>query len=192
MKAKLKKNNVFSGENAVRDFLNPDNNPYVPLVELPERLNPFSRDKVRIFAKLMNMVPLMNVKSLPALNMLLEAKEKGRLDGVHSLIENSSGNTVFSLATIARLFGIEHTKAIVSHEVTWGKLQFLQLLGTEIMVNEEPICPDPSDKTSGIYKAKKIGRRKVGTTPDSTITKRILAPMRNGRVLRSGNRPKER
>ena len=130
MEVELKQNNVFSGENAVRDFLNPDNNPYIPLVELPERLNPFSKDKVRIFAKLMNMVPLMNVKSLPALNMLLEAKDTGKLDGVHSLIENSSGNTVFSLATIARLFGIEHTKAIVSHEVTWGKLQFLQLLGT--------------------------------------------------------------
>ena len=165
MEIKLKKNNVFSGANAVGDFLNPDSNPYIPLVELPERLNPFTKDRVRIFAKLMNMVPLMNVKSLPALNMLLEAKEAGRLDGVHSLIENSSGNTVFSLATIARLFGIEHTKAIVSHEVTWGKLQLLQLLGTEIMVNEEPICPDPSDKTSGIHKAKKIGKRKGWYNP---------------------------
>jgi len=165
MEAKLKRNNVFSGTNAIRDFLNPDNNPYIPLVELPEHLNPFTQDKVRIYAKLMNMLPLGNVKSLPALNMLLEAEVSGKLDGVHSLIENSSGNTVFSLATIARLFGIEHTKAIVSHEVTWGKLQLLQLLGTKIMVNEEPICPDPSDKMSGIHKAKKIGKRKGWYNP---------------------------
>jgi cysteine synthase/rhodanese-related sulfurtransferase len=159
------KNNVFSGAHAVKDFLNPDKNPYIPLVELPESLNPFAKDGVRIFAKLMNMVPLMNVKSLPALNMLFEAGESEALKGVHTLIENSSGNTVFSLATIARLFGIERTRAIVSHEVTWGKLQLLQLFGTEIVVNKEPICPDPGDKTSGIYKAKQIGKRKGWFNP---------------------------
>ncbi len=159
------KNNVFSGAHAVKDFLNPDKNPYIPLVELPASLNPFVRDGVRVFAKLMNMVPLMNVKSLPALNMLLEAEAGGKLKGVRTLIENSSGNTVFSLATIARLFGIERTKAIVSHEVTWGKLQLLQLFGTEITVNEEPICPDPGDKNSGIYKAKRIGARKGWFNP---------------------------
>lgn len=160
-----KTNNVFSGADAVKDFLNPDSNPYIPLVELPESLNPFAKDGVRIFAKLMQMVPLMNVKSLPALNMLLEAEADGKLKNVKSLIENSSGNTVFSLAMIARLFGIERTRAIVSHEVTWGKLQLLRLFGTEIMVNEEPICPDPGDKTSGIYKAKRIGGRKGWFNP---------------------------
>jgi cysteine synthase A len=49
---------------------------------------------------------------------------------------------------------IPRTKAVVSHEVTKGKLNLLRILGTEIIVNEEPICPDPSDPTSGIYKAK--------------------------------------
>ncbi|RMG05515.1 MAG: pyridoxal-phosphate dependent enzyme [Acidobacteria bacterium] len=151
--------NVFSGPNAVRDFLNPDNNPMIPLVELPDHCNPFRNDGVHIYAKLMNMLPLANIKSLPAFNMLLEAEESDRLKNVHTLIENSSGNTVFSLATIARLFGIEKTKAIVSHEVTWGKLQLLRLFGTQIFVNEEPICPDPSDKESGIYKARQQGKR---------------------------------
>jgi cysteine synthase/rhodanese-related sulfurtransferase len=157
--------NVFKGSNAVRDFLNPDNSPMIPLVELPDRCNPFQKDGVRIYAKLMNMLPLANVKSLPALNMLLEAEESGRLKKVHTLIENSSGNTVFSLATIARLFGIEKTKAIVSHEVTWGKLQLLRLFGTQILVNEEPICPDPSDKESGIYKARQKGKSKGWFNP---------------------------
>ena len=157
--------NVFEGKNAVRDFLNPSNNPMIPLVELPTQCNPFHKDGVQIFAKLMNMLPLANVKSLPALNMLLEAEESGRLKKVHTLIENSSGNTVFSLATIARLFGIEKTKAIVSHEVTWGKLQLLRLFGTQILVNEEPICPDPSDKESGIYKARQKGKSKGWFNP---------------------------
>ncbi len=147
--------NTFEGSHAVLDFLNPDNAPYTPLVEIPDHLNPYRKDGVRIFAKLMNMLPLANVKSLPAYNMLLDKKEKGQLDGVDTVIENSSGNTVFSLAVISRLMGISHTKAIVSHEVSRGKLNLLRFLGTEIIVNEEPICPDPSDKTSGIYKAKK-------------------------------------
>lgn len=157
--------NVFSGPEAVKDFLNPDHNPPLPLVEIPEHLNPFAKDGVRIFAKLMNFLPLANVKSLPAYNMLLEKEDAGGLGNINSLIENSSGNTVFSLAVIGRLFGIPKTKAIVSHEVTWGKLQLLRFFGTEIMVNEEPICPDPSDKESGIYKAKQIGETKGWFNP---------------------------
>ena len=146
--------NIFEGDNAILDFLNPDNTPYVPLVELPNNLNPFRDTGVRIFVKLMNMLPLMNVKSLPAYNMLLDKKDKGELTGIRTVIENSSGNTVFSLAVISRLMGIPQTKAVVSHEVSQGKLNILRFLGTEIIVNEEPICPDPSDPTSGICKAK--------------------------------------
>lgn len=151
---KQKALNVFKGETAVIDFLNPDNAPYTPLIEIPKHLNPYHEKGVRVFAKLMNALPLANVKSLPALNMLLEAKKKGVLDNVDTVIENSSGNTVLSLAVIARLFGIKKTKAVVSHEVSAGKLKLLRFLGTEIIVNEEPICPDPKDKNSGIYKSK--------------------------------------
>ena len=157
--------NVFSGPDAVKDFLNPDCNPPLPLVEIPKHLNLFAKDGVRVFAKLMNFLPLANVKSLPAYNMLLEKENGGGLDGITSLIENSSGNTVFSLAVIGRLFGIAKTKAIVSHEVSWGKLQMLRFFGTEVMVNEEPICPDPSDKESGIYKAKQIGEQEGWFNP---------------------------
>jgi len=146
--------NTFEGSNAVLDFLNPDNAPYTPLVEIPDHLNPYRKNGVRIFAKLMNMLPLSNVKSLPAYNMLLDRKNKGGLDGIDTVIENSSGNTVFSLAVIARLMGIPHTKAVCSHQVSLGKLNILRFLGTEVIVNEEPICPDPSDPTSGIYKSK--------------------------------------
>lgn len=146
--------NVFEGDTSVSDFLNPDNAPHTPLIEIPKHLNPFHDEGVRIFAKLMNTLPLANVKSLPALNMLVEAKDKGILENVDTVIENSSGNTVLSLAVIARLFGINKTKAVVSHEVSKGKLNLLRFLGTEIIVNEEPICPDPNDKTSGIYKSK--------------------------------------
>ncbi len=130
--------NVWSGPHAVRDFLDPDLGMPTPLVELPDNLNPFYKDGVRIFAKLMHFLPLANVKSLPAYNMLREKELQGKLAGVRSLVENSSGNTVFSLAVIGKIFGIPHTKAIVSHEVSRGKLPLLRLFGTEILVNEEP------------------------------------------------------
>jgi cysteine synthase/rhodanese-related sulfurtransferase len=157
--------NVFSGPSAIRDFLDPDRQPMLPLVELPDDLNPFAADGVRIYAKMMNMVPLANVKSLPALNMLRRRHESGELAGVTTLIENSSGNTVFSLGIIARIFGILRTKAIVSHEVSRGKLQLLRFFGVEISVNEEPICPDPSDVNSGIYLAKRAGTQKGWWNP---------------------------
>lgn len=143
--------NIFKGKNSIKKFLDPKNNPPLPLIEIPDHLNPFRKNGVRIFAKMMNFLPLGNIKSLPAYNMLLK---NSNLEKTKTIIENSSGNTVFSLAVIGRIFGISQTKAIVSNEVSPGKLKLLRILGTEIIVNQEPICPDPSDKTSGIYKAK--------------------------------------
>lgn len=154
------KNNVFLGKNSIIDFLNPKNHPMVPLVEIPKVLNPFYDDGVRIFVKLMNTLPLLNVKSLPAYNMLINAKNNGEFEEVNNLIENSSGNTVFSLAVIAKNLGISNTHAFVSYEVPKGKLDMLKLFGVKPIINKEPICPDPSDKKSGIYMAKKMGQKK--------------------------------
>lgn len=150
--------NVYSGATGLRDFLNPTVGVHTPLVELPPALNPYRADKVRVYAKLMSTLPLANVKSVPAWHMLARAKSSGKLRGVRKLVENSSGNTVFSLAVLGRLFGIGHTKAFVSHEVSSGKLQLLRFFGTEVEVGVEPICPDPSDITSGIYKAQREGQ----------------------------------
>jgi len=148
-------NTTFFGPSAVSDFLDPNNNPPTPLIELPGSLNPFLGDNVHIFAKRMDMLPLGNIKSLPALSML----KKQDLRSVTTLVENSSGNTVFSLAILGRVFGVPHTKALVSNEVSPGKLEMLRLFGAEVIVNEEPICPDPNDPTSGIHLAKRMGKQ---------------------------------
>ena len=57
--------NVYSGPHSMRDYFNPDCQPPLPLVELPDKLNPFRRDKVRIYAKMMTALPAQNVKALP-------------------------------------------------------------------------------------------------------------------------------
>lgn len=149
--------NVFKGPDALRDFLNPGKHPNLPLVELPQDLNPFANDNVRVFAKLMGMSPLGNVKAFPAFNMIREKFQTGDLEGVERLVENSSGNTVFSMALVAREFGVERTQAYVPSEISWNKLLMLLFFGIEPIINQEPQNPTESDPASGVYKAKADG-----------------------------------
>lgn len=147
-------NNVYSGKEGLYNYLNP-HNAITPLVELPPSLNTFYDDGVRVSLKMMSTTPLANVKSLPAWNMLEKASSLGSLDQIDTIIENSSGNTVYSLGILGKLFGIQNTQAVASHQISKGKLKLLQFFGIQPLINEEPICPDPSDPTSGIFKAKK-------------------------------------
>jgi cysteine synthase A len=125
------RSSVFEGPTAVRDFLDPGQNPPLPLVELPESLNPLRAEGVRVFGKLMYLLPLLNVKSLPAIHMLLEASRNGRLDGVKAIVENSSGNTAFALGVVAPQHGIPRVVAIVPWDIAPGKIDLLRLCGVE-------------------------------------------------------------
>lgn len=125
------RSSVFEGPTALRDFLDPERHPPLPLVELPASLNPLQADGVRVFGKLMYLLPLLNVKSLPAIHMLLDAREKGRLEEVEALIENSSGNTAFALGIVAALHGIRRVVAVVPWDIAPGKLDLLRLCGVE-------------------------------------------------------------
>lgn len=57
--------NIYKGQDALRKYFDPDFQPPLPLIELPEKLNPFSQDNVRIFAKMLTLLPAQNVKALP-------------------------------------------------------------------------------------------------------------------------------
>jgi cysteine synthase len=143
---------VFQGPSAIRDFLNPNNHPFLPLVELPDHLNPFRTERVRILAKLMYLLPLLSIKSLPALNMLLEAEAAGKLADVDTIVENSSGNTAFSLAVLAQCFGISRVTALVPWDIAPGKLDLLRLCGVEPRLQKEA-----AGSPSGIALARKAG-----------------------------------
>ncbi len=157
--------NVFKGRHAVRDFLDPGKHPYLPLVELPPEFNCFLADRVRIYAKLMTFTPLGNIKALAGFNMLREAYRRGELEGVKRAVENSSGNTVSSVALVARQFGVSTTRSFVPNEISWNKLLMLLFFNVEPIVNEEPAEPDASDPRSGVNKARKLGRRKGWINP---------------------------
>jgi len=151
--------NIFEGPEAIRDFLDPGKLPPLPLVELPASLNPYAGEGVRVFAKLMNLLPLANVKAVPAYNMIREKFRRGELEGVERLIENSSGNTVSSLAIVARHFGVDKTSSYVPAEISWNKVQMLRFYGINPIVNQEPENPTENDPTSGVSKARKDGER---------------------------------
>lgn len=146
--------NSFKGADALRDYLNPTNGEFSPLIELPESLNPFAKYNVHLHAKMLSALPLGNVKSLPAYAMLANRKP----DGKTKIIESSSGNTVASLGVLAPYFGFKEVNAFVSHETTRGKLKMLKLFGVKLIVNREPICPSEHDLTSGIHKARQKGQ----------------------------------
>jgi len=148
------KTSVFEGSTAITDFLDPGNHSPIPLVELPGEFNPLHAQGVRIFAKLMYLLPLLNIKSLPALNMLIEAKAAGKLKGVHTLIENSSGNTAFSLAVLAPLFGVPRTVAILPWDIAPAKLEILRVSGVEPRLKRD----DPAGP-SGIAEARAQGEQ---------------------------------
>jgi len=154
-------NNVFYGEKVLTDFLNPENH-LTPLVELPDKLNPFHDKKVHIFLKIQTFLPLTNIKSISAWGLL---HSYDNLGSYHTLVENSSGNTAFSLSVLGRAFGINRMKARVSNEVPKTKLQILQLFGVEPHINEEQICPNPKDPNSGIAKSRKEGEQEGWINP---------------------------
>jgi cysteine synthase len=157
--------NVFKGPDALRDYMNPGKHPNLPLVELPAEMNPFVGDNIRIFAKVMGMSPLGNVKAVPAFNMIREMFLKGELSGVERLVENSSGNTVFSMALAARQFGVDRTQSYVPSEISWNKLLMLLFFGIEPIVNVEPQNPAESDPATGVYKARVDGQAPDAINP---------------------------
>ncbi len=158
----MKKNNkgkkVYEGEDAIRSFLLPDNFGLTSIVELPSTLNPFTKDKVRIFVKLVHSAPLGNIKSLPSYMMLKNIKKEERCK-IKNLVEYSSGNTALSLTILSQYFGIPKMHAIITPDVPEHKKRLLQLVGTNLLISHGPACPDVFAEVGGVYEAKKFAKK---------------------------------
>ncbi|KAF2000906.1 cysteine synthase B [Amniculicola lignicola CBS 123094] len=135
--------NVFKGSDALAQFFDPDQNPPLPLVELPDALNPLRQDGVRIFAKMLTQLPAQNVKSLPALRMLRH--ESGASS--KRIVEASSGSTVLSLGMVARaLWNHEDVHAYVTNKKHPDSLKLLRFFGLNVnlyggLAQQEPYDP---------------------------------------------------
>ncbi|TID07190.1 Cysteine synthase [Colletotrichum higginsianum] len=137
-------NYVFSGRHSVADYFDPDKNPPLPLVEIPDRLNPFRKDGVRIYAKMLTCLPAQNVKSLPALKML-----RNRPDAHDKkIVEASSGSTVLSLGILARvLWGNEDVDAYVTNKKPPESLNMLRFFGIRPCLYGGLAQQEPTDPT---------------------------------------------
>ncbi len=153
-----KNKKIYEGEDAIRSFLLPSNFGLTSVVELPKSLNPYKKDKVRIFVKLVHSAPLGNIKSLPSYMMLKNIPEKERAK-IKNLVEYSSGNAALSLTILSQYFGIKNMNAIISTEVPEHKKKLLQLVGTNLLISHGPNCPDVFGEEGGIYEAKKLGKK---------------------------------
>lgn len=161
---------VFEGDSAIFDFLNPKSLGMTPLIELPESINRFKKDKVRIFIKLAQFVPLINIKSLSSWQMLSDISEKDIKSTKH-LVEYSSGNTVFSLTILSKHFGIPNMHAIITPDVPDHKKKLLKLVGAELLISDGPRSPDVSSQVGGVYEAKVLGERKGWLNMNQYINK---------------------
>jgi cysteine synthase A len=155
------KNNkkIYEGEEAIRSFIIPGNTGFTPIIELPSSINPYKKDKVRIFIKLVHLTPLGNIKSLPAY-MMLKNIPNGKLSKIKNLIEYSSGNTALSLTILSQYFGIPKMHAIITPDVPESKKRLLQLIGTNLLISHGNPYPEVFGKEGGICDAKIIGKKK--------------------------------
>lgn len=152
---------TYLGRDGLANYLIPSREQYVPLVELPESLNPYLLEyDIHISVKLMNSLPLGNVKSLPAYGLLLSSDTHGK-----HVVESSSGNTVFSMGLLAPLVGAKSVHAVASNDVSDGKLKLLRLAGVQVELRDGPICPDAHDPNSTIVIARDRGQQPGWTNP---------------------------
>ncbi|KAL2832460.1 tryptophan synthase beta subunit-like PLP-dependent enzyme [Aspergillus cavernicola] len=146
--------NVYSGPDSLKKYFDPDSQPPLPLVELPEYLNPYYQDGVRIYAKMMTMHPTNNVKAMPAMNMLQSSVVPGK---TKTIVEYSSGSTVISMSMIARaMHGVQDTRAYLSNKTSEAKLRLMQFFGLNISLFGGPSQPEPYDERGGIQSARRI------------------------------------
>lgn len=138
--------NVYKGPDSVRQYFDPESSPPLPLVEIPDCLNPYRQDGVRIYAKMMSMHPANNVKSMPgsaplpcsrAMSPLLTTKIALNLlqnsvvpEKTKTVVEYSSGSTVLSMSLIARTYyGLPDVRAFLSNKTSLAKIRLMQLFG---------------------------------------------------------------
>lgn len=154
-------NRTYVGSQGLYEYLRPTAEEYIPLVELPASLNEYLEAyDIHVSVKLMNTLPLGNVKSLPA-HCLLGAQDiAGK-----QVVESSSGNTVFSMGLLAPHMGAKSVHAIASKDVSDGKLNLLRLAGVEIELHDGPICPDANDPDSTIALARRRGAQSGWVNP---------------------------
>ncbi|KAF5545594.1 cysteine synthase A [Fusarium mexicanum] len=153
--------NVYKGQNSIQKYFDPESAPPLPLVEIPDSLNPYRQDGVRIYAKMMTMHPANNVKAMPALNLLQNCVVPGKTKAV---VEYSSGSTILSMSLISRaIHGVDDVRAFLSNKTSSTKLKLMQFFGIDITLFGGPSQPEPLDERGGIRAAQRLAQESDAT-----------------------------
>ncbi|EXM33507.1 Rhodanese-like domain [Fusarium oxysporum f. sp. vasinfectum] len=153
--------NVYKGQESIQKYFDPESAPPLPLVEIPDSLNPYRQDGVRIYAKMMTMHPANNVKAMPALNLLQNCVVPGKTKAV---VEYSSGSTVLSMSLISRaIHGVDDVRAFLSNKTSSTKLKLMQFFGIDITLFGGPSQPEPLDERGGIRAAQRLAQESDAT-----------------------------
>ena len=133
---------------SVRDMIAEPTNP-TPLVRLNSVMPAGS---LEMHLKLEWLNPFGSIKDRAALYMLRGLEERGELDG-QSLVEPTSGNTGIALAALCALArrGISVT---VSDQVPEEKKVLLRMLGAEVWLTPDDLCPIDHPKDGAIALAR--------------------------------------
>jgi cysteine synthase A len=105
---------------------------------LAEMKHLFANDRgIRVFAKLELLNPGGSAKDRPALRMLQEARQAGRIGPGSTIVESSSGNTAISLAMICAQWKMRLI-CVVDPRTSGANLAILKALGAQIDLVAEP------------------------------------------------------
>ncbi|HEX4787626.1 MAG TPA: cysteine synthase [Actinospica sp.] len=126
---------------------------HTPLVGLP-RLSP--SDRVRVWAKLEDRNPTGSIKDRPALAMVEQAEQDGRLSPGCTILEPTSGNTGIALAMAAKLKGYKLI-CVMPENTSAERRQLLRMWGAEII---------PSQASGGSNEAVRVAKELAKQNPD--------------------------
>lgn len=107
------------------------NTPLIELTNLEKELDL----KAKIFAKVESFNPAGSVKDRIALNMILDAEDKGILKSGATIIEPTSGNTGIGLASIGAMRGYKVILTMPS-SMSKERIMLLKAYGAEVVLTE--------------------------------------------------------
>lgn len=129
----------------------------LPSVENPSplvRINRLNETKeFELLAKLEWFNPFGSVKDRAAWAMLHDLELRGELGQGRGLVEPTSGNTGISLAAMAQARGL-HMRAVVPNKIPLEKKVLLKIVGAELDVMNDALCPAPGLGDGSINLAK--------------------------------------
>jgi len=121
-----------------------------PLVRI-NRLNPVPA--FQLFAKLEWQNPFGSVKDRAAWAMLQDLEARGQVGSGRGLVEPTSGNTGISLAAMAQARGVP-MRAVVPNKIPLEKKVLLKIVGADLDVINDALCPAPGLGDGSINLAK--------------------------------------